>query len=147
MIILAIFASLAGIAVLCWLLFTLAVFALPFFAALSVGGWAYGTGSGIAGAIIVGAIAAAATFGVFQLLLIILRPTWLKLPVALAFATPAAVAGYHATLGILRLTMPSETWQVVFAVAGGIAFGITAFMRLTMMAAPRPAGRSVAQVS
>lgn len=147
MIIVAILASLAGIAVLCWLLFTLAVFALPFFAALALGDWAYGTGSGVVGAIIVGAIAAAATFGLFQLLLLILRPTSLTLLVSLAFATPAAVAGYHATLGIVRLTMPSETWQVVFAVAGGIAVGITAFMRLTMMAAPGPAGRSVAQVS
>lgn len=146
MIILAIVASLAGIAALCWLLFTLAVFALPFFAALALGGWAYGTGSGVVGAIIVGAIAAA-TFGLFQLLLLILRPTWLRLLVALAFATPAAVAGYHATLGIVRLTMPSETWQIVFATAGAIAVGITAFMRLTMMAAPAPTGRSVAQVS
>ena len=147
MIILAIFASLAGIAALCWLLFTLAVFALPFFAALAVGGWAYGTGAGILGAIILGAIAAAGTFGLFHLLLLMLRPTWLKLLVALAFAAPAAVAGYHATLGIVRLTMPSETWQVVFAIAGAVAVGITAFMRLTMMAAPEPAGRSVAQLS
>ena len=145
MIILAVLASLAGIAALCWLLFTLAVFALPFFAALALGSWAYGTGAGVVGAIILGAIAAAGTFGLFQLLLLVLRPTWLKLLVALAFAAPAAVAGYHATLGIVRLTMPSETWQVVFAIAGAVAVGITAFMRLTMMAAPEPAGRSVAQ--
>ena len=117
MIILAILASLAGFAVLCWLLFTLAVFTLPFFAALALGDWAYGTGSGVVGAIIVGAIAAAATFGLFQLLLLVLRPTWLKLLVALAFAAPAAIAGYHATLGIVQLTMPSETWRVVFAIA------------------------------
>ncbi len=147
MIILAILASLAGIAALCWLLFTLAVFALPFFAALALGSWAYATGAGVVGAIILGAIAAAGTFGLFQLLLLALRPTWLKLLVALAFAAPAAIAGYHATLGIVRLTMPSETWQVVFAIAGAVAVGITAFMRLTMMAAPEPAGRSVAQVS
>lgn len=147
MIIVAILASLAGIAALCWLLFTLAVFALPFFAALAFGTWAYGTGAGILGAIILGAIAAAGTFGLFQLLLLVLRPTWLKLLVALAFAAPAAIAGYHATLGIVRLTMPSQTWQIVFAVVGAIAVGITAFMRLTMMAAPETTERSVAQLS
>ena len=147
MIIVAILASLAGIAALCWLLFTLAVFALPFFAALAVGTWAYGTGAGILGAIILGSIAAAGTFGLFQLLLLVLRPTWLKLLVALAFAAPAAIAGYHATLGIVRLTMPSEAWQVVFAVAGAVAVGITAFMRVTLMAAAEPAGRSLGQVS
>lgn len=147
MIILAILASLAGIGVLCWLLFTLAVFALPFFAAVAIGGWAYGTGAGILGAIILAALAAAATFGLFQLLLLVLRPTWLKLLVALAFATPSAIAGHHATLGIVRLTMPSETWQVVFALVGAVALGITAFMRVTMMAAPEAAQRSIAQVS
>lgn len=147
MVILAILASLAGIAALCWLLFNLAVFALPFFAALAVGSWAYGTGAGILGTIILGAIAAAGTFGLFQLLLLVLRPTWLKLLVALAFATPAAIAGYHATFGLVRLTMPSDTWQIVFSVVGAIAVGITAFMRLTMMAAPEPTGRSVAQLS
>lgn len=147
MIILAILVSLAGIAALCWLLFTLAVLALPFFAALAVGSWAYGTGAGVAGAIIFGVVAAAATFGLFQLLLLILRPTWLKLLVALAFAAPAAIAGYHATLGIVRLTMPSETWQVVFAVAGAVAVGIAAFIRVTIMAAPEPTGRGLAQVS
>lgn len=147
MIILAILASVAGIAVLCWLLFTLAVFALPFFAAVAAGSWAYGTGASILGAIMLAAIAAAATFGLFQLLLLVLRPTWLKLLVALAFAAPSAIAGYHATLGIVRLTVPSETWQVVFAIAGAVAVGITAFMRVTMITAPDAARRSIPQVS
>lgn len=147
MIIIGIIASFAGIAALCWLLFTLAVFALPFFAGVTVGMWAYGTGAGVPGGIIVGAIAAAVTFGLFQLLVIVLRPTWLKLLVALAFIVPAAIAGYHATLGIVSLTMPSETWQVVFSIVGAIAVGITAFMRLTMMAAPGPADQGIARVS
>ena len=147
MITLAILASLAGIAVLCWLLFTLAVFALPFFAALTVCNWAYGTGAGIIGSIVLAVIAATATFGLFQLLVLVLRPTWLKLLVALAFAAPAAIAGYHATLGLVRLTMPSDTWQVIFAIAGAIAVGITAFTRLSLVAAPGPTGRSVAHTS
>jgi hypothetical protein len=78
---------------------------------------------------------------------LILRPAWLKLVVGLAFAVPAATAGYHATLGIMRLTMPSETWPIVFAVAGAAAVGMTAFMRLTMLTPPGPTGRSVPQVS
>ena len=40
MIILAIVASLAAIGLLCWLLFTLAVFALPAFVGVSAGAWA-----------------------------------------------------------------------------------------------------------
>lgn len=93
MIIIAILASLAGIAALCWLLFNLAVFALPLFAAITVGSWAYDTGAGLPGAVIVGVIAAAMTFGLFQLLLLVARPAWMKLFVVLAFVAPAAIAG------------------------------------------------------
>jgi len=136
MIILAFFATLAGIAALCWLLFSLAVFALPFFAGLSIGLWAHDTGTGIPGGVIIGLVAAVATFSLFQLLLAVARPTWVKLAVIAAFVTPATIAGYHATLGITRLTMPSDIWQVSFAVVGAIAVGITAFTRLTMMTPP-----------
>ena len=62
--------------------------------------------------------------------------------IALAFVVPAALAGYHATHGIVTHTMPSEAWQVVFSIIGAIAVGATAFMRVTAMAAaaPPPAG-------
>ena len=59
MIILAVLASLAAIGALCWLLFTLAVFALPAFVGATVGAWAYGTGAGVPGAILIGLVAAA----------------------------------------------------------------------------------------
>lgn len=139
MIIIAVLATLAGIAALCWLLFNLAVFALPLFAGIAIGTWANDTGAGIPGAVIAGAIAAATTFGLFQLLLLVARPTWIKLVVVLAFVAPAAIAGYHATLGIVKLTMPSDTWQLAFAVVGAVAVGVTAFMRLTLVAPPGPA--------
>ncbi|RUV29958.1 MULTISPECIES: hypothetical protein [unclassified Mesorhizobium] len=147
MIILAILASLAAIIALCWLLFTLAVFALPLFAGVTAGVWAYGSGAGILGGAIVGAFAAAATFAVFQLLLVFARPAWLKLLVLLVFVAPAVVAGYHATLGVVKLTIPSDTWQVIFAAVGAAAVGFTAFMRLTMIAPPGPASQDVAGAS
>ena len=147
MIVLAILATLASIATLCWLLFNLAVYALPLFAAFAVGAWALDTGAGIPGAMIVGGIAAALTVGLFQLLLLVARPAWIKLLVILAFVAPAVVAGYHATLGIVKLTMPSDIWQLAFAIVGAVAVGITAFMRLTMMAPPGPAGQGVTGAS
>lgn len=146
MIILAVLASVAAIGLLCWLLFTLAVFALPAFVGVSAGAWAHGTGAGIAGAILVGIVAAAATFAVGQLLIAFVRPMWLKLIVAIAFVAPAAVAGFHATHGIVKHLMPSETWQIVFSVIGAIAIGITAFIRIAGMAAEGPAGRDLARV-
>lgn len=43
MIFLGILLSIVVIGFFCWLLFTLAVFALPFFAGVTVGAWAYHT--------------------------------------------------------------------------------------------------------
>ncbi len=146
MIILAILASLAAIGLLCWLLFTLAVFALPAFAGMTAGAWAYGTGAGIPGAIVIGTVAAALTLAAGHLLITFVRPMWLKLIVAIAFVAPAAIAGFHATHGIVKHLMPSEGWQITFSVIGAIAVGITAFIRVAgMAAAPGPSGRDLAR--
>lgn len=101
MIFIGILLSIAAIGFFCWLLFTLAVFALPFFAGVTAGTWAY-TGAGWLGAIIVGALAAGLTFGIGQLLLVFVRPLWARIAIALAFVAPAAIAGYHATHGIVK---------------------------------------------
>ncbi|UDF04740.1 hypothetical protein [Asticcacaulis sp. AND118] len=134
MLFLGILASIAAIGFLCWLLFTLAVFALPLFAGVSIGTWAYGTGAGWPGAILIGLIGAALTLGIGQFLLIVVRPLWIRLLVAAAFVLPAAIAGFHATHGIVKHTMPSKTWQVIFSVIGAVAVGITAFLRVAGMA-------------
>lgn len=146
MIILAILASLAAISLLCWLLFTLAVFALPLFVGFAAGAWAHGAGAGIPGAILVSIVAAAVTLAIGQLLIAFARPMWLKLSVAVIFLAPAAVAGFHATHGIVKHLMPSDAWQITFSVIGAIAVGITAFVRVAGMAtASGPAGRDLAQ--
>ncbi|WP_438275493.1 hypothetical protein [Nitrobacter sp.] len=145
MIILGIVLSFAAIGVLCWLLFTLAVLALPFFAGVTAGTWAYQTGAGWLGAILVGMVGAGLTLGAGQILLGIVRPLWARLLIALAFVAPAAIAGYHATHSIVKHTMPSETWQLVFSVIGAIAVGVTAFARVAGMAATGPSSQGIAR--
>ena len=135
MIFIGILLSIAAIGLLCWLLFTLAVFALPFFAGITAGIWAYGTGAGWLGAIVVGFVAAGLTFGIGQLLLATARPIWARLLIAAAFVAPAVIAGFHATYGIVKHAMPSETWQMLFSVIGAIAVGSAAFVRITGMTA------------
>jgi hypothetical protein len=130
MIFLGILLGLAAIVLFCWLLFTLAVFALPFFAAVSAGTWAYQTGAGWLGAIVVGLIAGGITLGIGQVLLVIVRPMWARLTIALAFVAPAVFAGYHATHGIAKLAMPSETWQIIFSIIGAVAIGVTTLMQV-----------------
>ncbi|MEN5279137.1 hypothetical protein ABE527_19620 [Brucella sp. TWI432] len=123
----------------------LAVFALPFFAGISAGTWAFQTGSGWLGAILVGLVAGAVTLGLGQFLLAFIRPLWIRLTIALAFVAPAALAGYHATHGIVKHTMPSDIWQPIFSVIGAIAVGATALIRVTAMAAPGPTGQAIVQ--
>jgi len=135
MIILGILLSIAAIGFFCWLLFTLAVFALPFFVGVSAGTWVYHTGAGWLGSVLVGLTAAGLTLGLGQVLLMTIRPLWARLLIALAFVAPAVFAGYHATHGIVQHTMPSETWQMAFSVIGAIAVGVTAFTRVAEMAA------------
>lgn len=144
MIVFAILGSLAAIGVLCWLLFTLAVFALPAFIGVSTGIWAHQTGAGLVGAIVIGAVCAGIALGVGQLLLAVLRPAWLKLLVALAYVAPAAIAGFHATHGIVKHTMPSETWQLVFSVIGASAVAVTTFIRVTSLTPPGSTGGGIA---
>lgn len=138
MIFIGILLSMATIAFLCWLLFTLAVFALPLFAGFTAGTWAYGTGAGWLGAILVSFAAAALTFGLGSFLLSAVRPTWARLLIVAVFVVPAAAAGFHATHGIVKHTMPSQTWQMVFSILGAVVVGIVAFVRITGRKAFRP---------
>lgn len=131
MIFIGILLSMATIAFLCWLLFTLAVFALPLFAGITAGTWAYGTSTGWLGVLVVGLAAAALTFGLGRFLLATVRPIWARLLIAAVFVVPAAVAAFHATHGIVKHTMPSQTWQMVFSIIGAGVVGIVAFVRIT----------------
>ena len=134
-----------AIGFICWLLFTLAVFALPAFFGLIVGIWAFHTGAGALGGIIVGVLAGGATFGIGQLAMAFLPWAWLRLFIILLFVAPATVAGYSATHGIAQMAVPSRTWQTVFSVIGAIAVSITAFVRFTGMTPPGPTQRGMAR--
>jgi len=144
MILFAILLSIAAIGLFCWLLFTLATFALPLFMGVSVGVWAYNVGAGWLGAILIGLIGAAMALGIGQILLIVVRPTWARLLIAMIFVAPAAIAGYHATHGIVKHAMPSESWQIAFSIIGALAVGITAFLRVAGLAAA-PSGQGLAR--
>jgi len=67
MLIVGIVLSFVVLAYLCWLLFTLAVNALPFFAGVTTGLATYHSGSGPIAAIIVGLIASSITFAAGQI--------------------------------------------------------------------------------
>jgi hypothetical protein len=57
--------------------------------------------------------------------------------IALLFAVPAAVAGYHAGLGLAHICIPAGSWRQAMAMTGAIVVAATAWARM-MPSAPRP---------
>ena len=126
-----------GIGLFCWLIFTLAVYALPFFVAVNAGMLAF-HGAGVVGASIVGIAAGAVTLAVGQTAFSIARSLILRAAITAVFAIPAAVAGYHVVLVMSQIGVPSMAWREVFACLGAVFIGGTAWTRLTVFAAPSP---------
>src|SRR5258706_4945117 len=130
MIVIGIILSFISLGFLCWLLFTLAVYALPFFIGVTAGVAAYQSGSGEIGAFLVGLIAGASTLVAGQMVVATFRSPVIRVAIALLFAVPAAMAGYHAALGLAQLGVPAELWQRAFAVIRAGAVGAPAWARL-----------------
>jgi hypothetical protein len=136
MIIVGLFLSVLGIVFLCWLLFTLAVYALRFYAGLTAAFAAYHTGAGLIGAAIVGVSAGAVTLVAGQIAFALVKSPILRGMIAMIFAAPAAVAGHHPTLGLglVQIGVSSLIWCEIFAVIGAICVGGTEFIRMTAIA-------------
>lgn len=124
------FMSVALVALLCVLAYTLAIYALPFFVGLAAAQFAYQTGSGLIGAGLVGLLSAGVAFGVLAVLFETIRSPVIRLIVALVFAAPAAVAGYALVYGITKEAVSSEIWRQIFCIVGGGFVGLSALARL-----------------
>jgi hypothetical protein len=136
MIIIGIVLTFVGLAYLGWLLFTLAVYALPLSIGFSAALAGYHAGSGLIAAMIVGLIASSITFAAGQLAFTTTRSAPIRAAIALLFAVPAAVAGYHAALGLAEIGIPAEGWRQAMAIIGAIAVATTAWMRFALFAPP-----------
>ena len=134
MLALEIILSFFGLGVFCWLLFTLAIYALPFFAGLTVAFSAFHSGAGVIGAFLVGCLAGGATLAIGQIAFATVRSPLIRCAIALFYAVPATIAGYHATLGLAQIGVPSAIWQEAFALVGAAFIGCTAWARLAMFA-------------
>jgi hypothetical protein len=138
--IIAIMLSVAGLGFLCWLAFNLAVYAVPFYAGVAAGLFAYDTGAGPIGGAGIAVAAGATTLVAGQFAFAHTRSTILRTMIAAAFALPAAVAGYHLVLGLSAMGVPSDTWRHVFAIIGAGVVGSTAWARLVAQLSEQSAG-------
>ena len=102
---------------------------------------AFHSGAGVLGALLVGIVTGAVTLAIGQIAFAIVRPPVLRAVIAAAFAIPAAIAGYHAVLGLSKIGVPSLVWREVFAWIGAFFIGGTAWARITVFAEPLPLRR------
>jgi hypothetical protein len=132
MLVFGIMLSFCGIGVFCWLLFTFAIYALPFFVGLNIALAAFHSGAGVIGAFIVGIFSGAAAMLIGQIVFVTVKAPAIRISIALMYAIPAAIAGYSATLGLAQIGIPSTVWREIFAIIGGGFVGCTALARLAL---------------
>ncbi len=122
--------TVAFLAFLLWLLASLAIYALPFWLGLGAGTFAHQSGAGLIGAIIVGVIVAALTWGIGQGLFESLRSGRSRGLAAFLFAGPAAVAGFLAARGILTHSIDTDPWLLGLSTLFALASGFICWTRL-----------------
>jgi hypothetical protein len=132
-----------GLGFFCWLLFTLAVYALPFLAGLTAGLAVFHSGSGVIGALAVGLIVGVTILVLGQIVFASVRTPLIRLFIGLVYAVPAAVAGYHLCFALAGIGGPIEGWQQVFAAGGAVVVGVTAFARMALLIPPSAGQGSV----
>ena len=134
--------SVFGLGVFCWLLFTLAIYALPFLAGLTAGLAAFHSGAGIIGALVVGFLAGGATLALGQIAFAATRTPLIRAFIGLLYAMPATVAGYQVSFALAGIGISTGGWQTAFAVVGAVLSGIAAFSRMTLFFLP-PDGQGI----
>ena len=120
-----------GLGVLCWIMFNLAVYALPFSVGLISGLYLHDAGQGIFLSIIAGLFIAGfvAALGEFAFARIRFAP--LKFAIGLAYAVPAGIAGFHAAKGFAEFGGPVGLTVTLLSWLGALVVGGTAWARVS----------------
>jgi hypothetical protein len=127
--------SVVGLGFFCWLLFALAIYALPFLAGLTAGLAAFDSGGGVMGTFIVGFLVSGATLALGQIAFATSHTLLIRAIIGLLYAVPATIAGYQLSFALAGLGMSRDGWQMAFAVVGGVLAGFTAFSRMALFVA------------
>lgn len=128
--------SVIGLSFLVYVLFSLAVYALPFFVAVTVGMYVYDTDAGLLAALVAAMFSGAAALLIGQILFAKVQSVPIRLLIASLYAAPAGVAGFSAIKGLSQIGGASEGWTLAFAIIGGIVVAGTAWVRIASLAGP-----------
>lgn len=145
MVVLGLILSVFAIGFFCWLLFTLAIYALPLFVAITAAFAAYHHSAGLLGVALIALVCGVATLAVGQLAFALVDSPVIRAAIALVFAGPVAVAGYSATFGLAHIGNAAISWCTALGVIGAIFMGATAFARMALFASPVSGGGPVTQ--
>lgn len=123
--------ALFGLGALCWILFNLAVYALPFAIGLTSGMHLYESGQGVFLSIMAGLFIGAlvAAFGEFAFDRI--RSVPLKFAIGLIYAIPAGIAGFHAAKGFAEIGSAGSVTITILSWFGALVVGGTAWARVS----------------
>ena len=138
--IIAILLTSGALVVLAWLIFNLAVYALPFFVGMNAAYWAHAHGSGVVGAGIIGLFAGALALAVGKTVSTTTRSPALRLAVLAVYLIPAAVAGFALARHVAGWTVTGEVWRTGFGVIGAAVTTLVAYARLTSAPPGGPGG-------
>ena len=130
------FLSVIGLGFLVWVLFVLAVYALPAFVGVSVGMYVYDTEADVVTATVAAMFAGTITLIVGQIIFAKVQSVPIRLAIGALFAAPAGVAGFSAIRGLSEIGGASEGWTLAFALIGGIVTAGTAWVRVASLAGP-----------
>ncbi len=128
--ILAFFVSVTAIVLLARLFASMIVFALPLYCAGLSAMYAWQHGLGIPAAVLAAAAASAFALLVAAKLLVGSTSIPARVIVSLAFALPAAVAGYHAVQGIWGAFAPVGMASIIVGAGAALYFGLAAQKQL-----------------
>src|SRR5262249_51679992 len=128
--------SIVGLGAVCWLMFSLAVYALPFCIGMTIALAALHGGAGIVVAFAAGATSGGIALALGRIAVTTTRAPWIRTLIRMLYAVPAALAGYHLSLGLAKLGMTGDRWREAFALGGAILIGITALSRMALVIPP-----------
>lgn len=133
---------LGGVAALylIWLLFRVAAFALPVYAAAGVGLYLHTQGYGIAATLAAGFTTGLIVYLTGRALFASIRSPVLRFLVALLFAAPAGFAGYQAMTGLTLMMIDDGLWVRCLSIAAGLTTASAAWRSL---GAPAPGAAGV----
>lgn len=128
--------SVLGLGFMVYVLFALAVYALPFFIAVTVGMHVYDSEAGLVAAFVSAFLAGGATLVAGQIAFATIKSVPVRLAIGALYAAPAGIAGYHVIKGLSEIGGAGETWTLVFAWIGALVVGATAWARAASLAGP-----------